>query len=611
MPDTWTSFWPQFATVNEPIEVLIELLLIGVVVHWLASVLQGTRGTRPLRALLALIVVTTLVVRMISVRLGWTRLDILYRYFLFCLGVVMLIAFQPELRRAMFRLGDLRLMRRRPEASRIIAALVKSASYLSKNKYGAIIAIERSVNLQSWAETGTIVNAELSSNLLNSIFFPNSPLHDMGVILRGDCIVAANCQFPLAEGDEIDSTLGSRHLAAVSMSYETDALVLVVSEETGAISIADNGELLRFLSLDDLSGELSARLSATPTAAKPNEKPTSRPAWRRAWRFARYWGLVAGLTAAVWYLADQTNQIEVEGAKLSLAIATRSGDRSVEIIDPQPALFSVTLRGPARAANALRNATLDEPMQVTWLLKDDNALGVRTIAASELLGQCRELLSRGVHPTEVRPDIVRYRVDEQVQVMMPIRLNSRELAVDDVVIEPASAEVTMTRTEYEELPQEARFVEANLPATARAARPGEVLELTGVTLSNQVGDARAAVKPETVKVIVRVGGTRTSRKLTGIPVTLQLDPGMLENYVVERRDPNEFLVDITVEGDRAAVNSLAPSAIRAYVVVDGRLEPAGDEFRSIPVQVDLPRGVDLVPPARTVQLRLVPRPSTP
>lgn len=590
------------------LEVAVELLLIGLAVHWLATMLHGTRGTRPLRALLVLLVIVTLVVRVISVRLGWTRLDLLYRYFVLGLGTVALVAFQPELRRAVFRISDVRLFRRkRPQQSKLANALVKAAANLSKNKQGALIAIERSVNLQGWAENGTLLNAEVSANLLNSIFFPNSPLHDMGVIIRGTRVVAANCQFPLAEGDEVDSTLGSRHLAAIAMSYETDALLLVVSEETGAIAIADNGELQRFLSIDDLAGELETRLESHDGDGAPLAIGPHGRGWRRVWRYARHWLTVGVLTATVWYLADQSTQIEVEGAKLELTIATPEQNRSVDLLAPSPPLFSVTLRGPARAVNALRNAALYEPLRVTWVMPAGEQTGERAMTSASIFAQLSELRSRGIQPVTVRPEQVRFRLDEQVSVTMPLKVAAGDVGVEDAVIEPPQALVTIRARDLETIPTEQRFVSVPVAARLADARNGQVASLSGVPVSDRVAGARAIVTPKQANVTLRVAGQRAQRKLTGVPVHFRVSPRILENYQVERLDPNEFLVDITVQGERNLVNSFDARDVRAFVEIDGRLEPPSESFRSVEVGFHLPRGVELVPPAQTVQIRLVPR----
>ncbi|RMF81801.1 MAG: diadenylate cyclase, partial [Planctomycetota bacterium] len=267
---------------DSTIEIVIELLLIGFCVNWVAGVLHGTRGTRLLRGLLVLLITATLFVRILAGALDWARLELLYRYFLIGLAFISLVAFQPELRRALIRAGDVRFIRRTTPRDKLIAALVEAAGYLSRNKFGAIIAIQREIGLANWTENGTQINAEVSADLLKSIFFPNSAMHDLGVVIRGTKIVAASCQFPVAESGEVAGGLGSRHRAALGLSLESDALVLVVSEETGTISLADGGELTRYLSLDDLEQELQTRLSG---AVRPRRR--SLRSVSDVWRYLR------------------------------------------------------------------------------------------------------------------------------------------------------------------------------------------------------------------------------------------------------------------------------------------------------------------------------------
>jgi len=130
--------------------------------------------------------------------------------------------------------------------------LVESASYLSRNKIGAVLAVERNVGLGALEQAGTAIDAKLSASLLNTIFYPGSPLHDMGVIIRDARIVAAGCQFPLAESEEVEPWLGSRHRAALGLAKDSDAVVLVVSEETGRISLAVDGQLYSGLKIENL-----------------------------------------------------------------------------------------------------------------------------------------------------------------------------------------------------------------------------------------------------------------------------------------------------------------------------------------------------------------------
>ena len=152
-----------------------------------------------------------------------------------------------------------------------IEALVEAAVFLSRRKIGAVVAIERDVGLGGIAESGTLVDAVLTADLLDTIFWPNSPLHDLGVIVSNGRIQYAGVQFPMAESGELEKELGARHRAAVGMSQESDAVVLVVSEETGDISIADRGQLIRKLTPDalrDLLMELLGRGEAPGPVAE-------------------------------------------------------------------------------------------------------------------------------------------------------------------------------------------------------------------------------------------------------------------------------------------------------------------------------------------------------
>jgi diadenylate cyclase len=175
--------------------------------------------------------------------------------------LAIIVVFQPELRRALMRLGETRLFRNwSDQISDDIEQLVESATFLSRRKIGGLIAVEREVGLGGISDTGTRINADLSADLLNTIFWPNSPLHDLGVVVSHGRIAFAGVQFPLAESGELERELGSRHRAAVGMSQESDAVVIVVSEETGDISIAESGKLIRKLTPEGLRGLLSELL---------------------------------------------------------------------------------------------------------------------------------------------------------------------------------------------------------------------------------------------------------------------------------------------------------------------------------------------------------------
>ncbi|HEX5242405.1 MAG TPA: diadenylate cyclase CdaA [Tepidisphaeraceae bacterium] len=259
MPDQFVDFSGFFRALltYNPWQVAIELCLIGLVVYWVLRFLRGTRGVRMLKGIAFVLVTLYVIVGLLSTHFDLARVQFLYSKFLTFAAFAALVAFQPELRRALMQLGETRLFRGwTQQIDEEINSLVESAVFCSRRKIGALIAIEREVGLGGIAESGTHLNAELSSALLNTIFWPNSPLHDLGVIVSQGRVAYAGVQFPLAESGELERELGSRHRAAVGMSQESDAVVVVVSEETGDISVAERGQLIRKLTAEGLRGLL-------------------------------------------------------------------------------------------------------------------------------------------------------------------------------------------------------------------------------------------------------------------------------------------------------------------------------------------------------------------
>jgi diadenylate cyclase len=167
--------------------------------------------------------------------------------------ITFLIIFQPELRRGLARLGQSPFFGVfSKEHQKIVDEIVKAVVGLSGKKIGALIALEREMGLRTYIESGVSLSGKVSSGLINTIFMPNTPLHDGGLIIRGGRIQAAGCLFPLIENPRISKTLGTRHRAALGLSEETDAVVIVVSEETGSISLAVSGKLMRDLGEESL-----------------------------------------------------------------------------------------------------------------------------------------------------------------------------------------------------------------------------------------------------------------------------------------------------------------------------------------------------------------------
>lgn len=251
-------------------QIAIELAVIGAIVYVTWKFVRGTRAAGALRALIILLVIGTVMVRLASRWDMFPRLSELYGRFLSFAAIGLVVIFQPELRRALIRIGELPavrpLFRGGPapsEPTPIIDAIVNAVTFLSKNKFGAILAIERETGLREVVEGAKPVNADVSAELLESIFWPNNPLHDLGVVIKNGRIIAAGVQFPMAEPQEMaDPRLGARHRAAVGLTKGADAIVVVVSEESGAISLAERGRLHRWLTPESLREELVRRLRA-------------------------------------------------------------------------------------------------------------------------------------------------------------------------------------------------------------------------------------------------------------------------------------------------------------------------------------------------------------
>jgi len=245
-----------------PLEVLFELAVIAGVVYLVWRFVRGTRAAGALRGILVVLLVV-LGLRLLAPADAFERLSFLFDNLLGFAVVAAVIIFQPELRRAMSRIGESPLFRsEQTDVEPVVKALCTACEFLSKSKFGGLIAIERLSGLREYIEKGVELNAEVSPEILQSIFWPNSPLHDMGVVIRGKRVVAASVQFPLADAADIpDPAMGTRHRAAIGLSRLTDAVVIVVSEETGAISLAERGRMLRWLSVDALREELKRRLS--------------------------------------------------------------------------------------------------------------------------------------------------------------------------------------------------------------------------------------------------------------------------------------------------------------------------------------------------------------
>lgn len=232
---------------------ILDIVIVAYVIYKLLMLIKETRAEQLIKGLLILVLISKLS--------EWAKLYML-NYLLkntLTLGVVaLLIVFQPELRRALEYIGRSKLLKKSiveildEERLQNIDEIVNAVASLSRQKIGALIVMERETGLNEIIETGIDINGNVSSGLLINVFIPNTPLHDGAVVIRKNKIMAAGCFLPLSENKNLSKELGTRHRAALGMVEHSDALVIIVSEETGAMSVAMNGRLSRFLDSNSL-----------------------------------------------------------------------------------------------------------------------------------------------------------------------------------------------------------------------------------------------------------------------------------------------------------------------------------------------------------------------
>lgn len=243
---------------------LLDIAIVALIFYWLLGVIRGTRAVQLLRGIGVLLVLSIVLSSLLPLEtLRWLMRNAVQP----ALFVAIPVLFQPELRRALESLGRTNDLFGRPfnrtdraELLETINAVARAAQQLSQQGVGALMVVERETGLQEYADRGVIIDSRLAVPLLLNIFYPNSPLHDMAVIIRGNRILAANVVLPLSEDVVGQRRYGTRHRAAKGISEQSDAIAVVVSEETGAISLCNDGRMVSYLSEARLRGMLAGLL---------------------------------------------------------------------------------------------------------------------------------------------------------------------------------------------------------------------------------------------------------------------------------------------------------------------------------------------------------------
>ena len=261
MEDLWATVRNMIWNLTHRLGIIdvIDILIVAVIIYELLLLTRHTRGSALLKGLFLLLMIILISSLCGLKSLNWLLLAVLQNG-----ALVLVILFQPELRKALERMGRSRILtkssRRKSideERDTVIAEIVQTVVDLSRRRVGALLVFERQTGLEDVIETGTRLNAEVSAPLLENIFEPNTPLHDGAAVIRDDQVIAAACILPLAEASGVSRELGTRHRAAVGITENTDAAVIVVSEETGIVSLATDGSLKRPFTVDELRAFLN------------------------------------------------------------------------------------------------------------------------------------------------------------------------------------------------------------------------------------------------------------------------------------------------------------------------------------------------------------------
>ncbi len=234
----------------------IEILLLWIAIYYGYLYFRGTRGAAVLTGLVVIFMTATLVSQLLQlVVISW-----IIRSLTAFLAIALLIIFQPELRRALAALGSHHIFSVVTQNRAAIELLSDATFELASRQFGALIALERDTNIRSFAESGVNIDCELSTELIVTVFHPKTPLHDGGMVINNDRILAAGCIFPVSQREDLSRDLGLRHRAGLGITEETDAITIVVSEETGIVSICHRGRVERKFDPESFKRRLSELL---------------------------------------------------------------------------------------------------------------------------------------------------------------------------------------------------------------------------------------------------------------------------------------------------------------------------------------------------------------
>jgi hypothetical protein len=378
-------------------------------------------------------------------------------------------------------------------------------------------------------------------------------------------------------------------------------LVLIVSEETGTISLADRGELTRYLSLDDLEGELNVRLDGQALGGRSS----GWFEWGGWQRFLRRLAAVTPLTLLIWFLADRAGMVRDEDMPVELRIQPQASlDATLQY--PEAGLFRLVVRGPNRALDELRS-TDAAPMRLNWRLREPYDQPNEYIYQDEQLVALMQQIVAEKSPDatveRVFPDMIKFNVDRLKRVKARVVLQTGPQRIGAAVIDPPEVTLVLRESELARLPAAAIEVAADLTQPLADVPAGQTRTFPRVVLSPQIRDVTArTIEPPEVAVTLTVESQRITRRIERVPIELNVRPQVLEQVRLTPRDRNEWLISLELQGDQARLEALTAAEVRAFVSVTQSEALPGPDFRAFEVQVQLPPGVERLGPAPTVQM---------
>lgn len=264
-------FWDRI-TSSVGITDVLDIAIITFLIYKLLGFIRETRAEQLAKGILFLIVATLMSKWLHLYTLHWLLSGLISAGL-----VAIVVIFQPELRRVLEYIGRSRITNvfgdvDNEEAKRIVGQFVEAVDAMSASRTGALMVIEREISLNDIVETGTVIDAQITAQMIGTIFYEGTPLHDGAVIVRGDKLYAAGCVLPLTQNKELNKELGTRHRAGIGITENSDALVIIVSEESGVISIAQNGSLTRFLDGKAIEKKLLSLYFEGETETKLSER---------------------------------------------------------------------------------------------------------------------------------------------------------------------------------------------------------------------------------------------------------------------------------------------------------------------------------------------------